>query len=96
MRYDFEWDPEKAEINRRKHKVRFNHAATVFRDPEAISIFDDEHNASEDRWITLGIASIGSLLVVYHTFDQVSENREKIRIFSSRKANKSEQKQYGV
>ena len=96
MQYDFEWDPEKAELNRRKHRVRFAHAATVFRDSEAISIFDDEHSDNEDRWITLGIASTGSLLVVHHTFNQINKNTAKIRIFSSRKANKLEQKQYKV
>ena len=96
MQYTFEWDPEKAEINRKKHKVRFSHAATVFQDPEAISIFDDEHSDSEDRWIMLGIASTGSLLVVHHTFGQINENIVEIRIFSSRKANKPEQKQYKV
>ena len=29
----FEWDPEKAQANRRKHKVSFEEAVTVFYDP---------------------------------------------------------------
>ncbi len=33
LQCNFEWDPKKAEINRKKHKVRFDHAATVFREP---------------------------------------------------------------
>ena len=38
MRYNFEWDPEKAKRNIRKHKVTFERATTIFRDPNAISI----------------------------------------------------------
>lgn len=38
MRYDFEWDPGEAQQNRRKHRVRFEQATTVFRDPKATSI----------------------------------------------------------
>ena len=53
MQYNFEWDPEKAKTNRKKHKVRFEHAATIFKDPKAISIYDNEHSRNEDRWITL-------------------------------------------
>ncbi len=64
--------------------------------PVAISIFDDEHSVAEDRWITLGIASTGIVLVVHHTVEQINENAVNIRIFSSRKANKHEQKHYRV
>lgn len=32
MRYNFEWDPEKARANKRKHKVSFELASTVFRE----------------------------------------------------------------
>ena len=53
MQYNFEWDPEKAKTNRKKHKVRYEHAATIFKDPKAISIYDNEHSRNEDRWITL-------------------------------------------
>jgi uncharacterized DUF497 family protein len=31
--YDFEWDPEKAEMNFRKHGVSFIEAMTAFGDP---------------------------------------------------------------
>jgi len=31
----FDWDPDKAEVNERKHGVRFNEANTVFADPLA-------------------------------------------------------------
>ena len=63
MRYDFEWDPQKAKSNFHKHGVSFEDAATVFQDANALSIFDDEHSIKEERWITLGISSSGRLLV---------------------------------
>jgi uncharacterized DUF497 family protein len=37
----FEWDPEKAEANFRKHGVRFSEAEPVFEDDYAITIPDD-------------------------------------------------------
>ena len=94
MQYNFEWDPEKAKTNWKKHKVRFEQAATVFRDPLAISIYDSKHSDYEDRWITLGIASTGSVLVVHHTFDKIDVSNVNVRIFSSRKSTKIEKQQY--
>jgi len=93
--YNFEWDPIKAHDNRDKHAVTFDEAATVFRDPKALSIFDPEHSDSEDRWITLGISEKGRLLIVIHTFQKQSENAITIRIISSRKAIKKENRTYG-
>ncbi len=94
MRYYFEWDPAKANQNILEHKVRFQRAAEVFKDPHAISIFDDEHSQDEDRWITMGKDNIGILLVVSHTFRKIEEKSCRIRIISSRKATKNERKQY--
>lgn len=95
MEYDFEWDSKKALINKQKHRVTFELAATVFRDPRALTIFDDEHSDDEERWITMGLSSSGGLLVVHHTFRSVKEKHSLIRIFSSRKATKNEIQQYG-
>ena len=55
VNYNFEWDLNKARSNQSKHGVSFEEAATVFRDPKALSIFDDEHSIYEDRWVTIGI-----------------------------------------
>ncbi|MBC8552986.1 MAG: BrnT family toxin [Candidatus Brocadiales bacterium] len=94
MQYNFAWDPEKAINNWKKHKVRFEQAATVFRDPLAVTIYDIKHSDNEDRWITLGIASTGNVLVVNHTFKEVDTTNVNIRIFSSRKSTKLEKQQY--
>ena len=49
----YEWDPVKAERNRRKHGVSFDEASTVFRDPFAISFDDPDHSLDERRFIQL-------------------------------------------
>ena len=62
--FEIEWDPAKAASNRRKHRVSFELAATVFRGPLARSIPDDDRDAFEERWITIGQARGARLLVV--------------------------------
>jgi len=94
MRYYFEWDPKKAKQNITKHRISFEQAATVFKDPYAISIFDEEHSEYEDRWITMGRDYGDNLLVVCHTFQILSKDSCKIRIISCRKATKNERRQY--
>ena len=94
MNYNFEWDPGKARENCKKHGVRFEQATTVFMDPRALSVYDNEHSDKEDRWITLGLSAGGSLLIVHHTFTEINEKNVRIRIFSSRKAGKHEIEQY--
>ena len=95
MNYNFEWDPHKAQRNYRKHGIHFEEAATVFRDPGAVTIFDPDHSEDEDRWITMGISKRGRLLVVCHTFQEEDKGIVSIRIFSSRKATRKESKMYG-
>jgi len=92
--YNFEWDPDKARSNQIKHGVGFEEAATIFKDPRALSIFDDEHSTNEDRWVTMGISNTGKLLTVCHTFQKNDEDIVAIRIFSGRKATKIEIEQY--
>ena len=41
---DFEWNPDKAAENLKKHGVSFSEAASVFADPLAITIFDPDHS----------------------------------------------------
>jgi hypothetical protein len=96
MQYDFEWDPDKARENRSKHGVNFEEAATVFRDPRALTLYDEEHSETEDRWVTMGISSLGRLLVVHHTYHRETDTSATIRIFSSRKTTRREMRQYEV
>ena len=94
MRYYFDWDPNKAKTNLRKHRVSFEQASAIFLDPRMIAVFDSEHSEHEDRWATIGIDKNGILLVVVHTFQQLDVNCCKIRIVSARKAIRKESKQY--
>lgn len=87
----FEWDENKNEINKRKHGVSFEEAATVFGDADGLMISDDEHSDEEDRFILLGFSLTAKLLVVCHCY---RETDTVIRIISARKANRSEERQY--
>lgn len=92
--YDFEWDAAKARTNLRKHGVSFRAATAVFRDPLALTTYDDEHSEHEERWVTLGCAQNGPYLVVVHTVAQVSEAEVHIRIISAREADRQEIQDY--
>ena len=94
MRYTFEWDPIKARENLRKHRISFERAAEIFLDPLAISVLDDEHGDEEVRWVTIGRDRPGDVLVLVHTFSQISLAECKIRVISARKADRRETNQY--
>ncbi len=70
--YEFEWDPAKAKANVNKHGLDFERAAQVFRGPLALTIPDDKHSETEDRWITLGKEAQGQYVLVVHTFEQLT------------------------
>jgi len=86
---NFEWDPDKAKQNRRKHRVSFHEAATVFGDPFSVTYPDPDHSASEQRFITVGMSSAGRVLIVAHL-----DRNEIIRIISARKTTQRERKQH--
>jgi uncharacterized protein len=94
FQYQFEWDPAKARQNARKHRVKFERGATVFLDPNALSLFDEQHSDDEERWTTLGLDHTGTLLVICHTYGEETEISARVRLISARKATKNETKQY--
>ena len=87
----FEWDDNKNEINKKKHKISFEEASTVFYDDAALVIDDPEHSEDEDRFIILGLSKRANLLVVCHCY---RESDTVIRIISARKATKTESQYY--
>ena len=84
---DYEWDPEKARVNQRKHRVRFADAVEVFADPLALTLPSDD--AAEERLVPLGTDALGRILVVVYTW-----RADRIRVISARKATARERMQY--
>lgn len=83
----FEWDDNKAEINKIKHKVSFNVAAKVFDDKNKFEEFDFEHSWEEDRWKVIG--KVDDVLFVVYT-----ERGDTTRLISARKATARERRVY--
>ena len=92
--YHFEWDAVKARSNAAKHGITFRLATTVFRDPLALTIFDEEHSENEERWVMLGRAENGQYLVVIHTVRHTSPSDMTVRIISARVADRDEVRDY--
>ena len=89
MRLNFEWDEQKATINKNKHGVSFEEANTVFGDPLSLTIDDPLHSRSEQRFIIIGRSIRQRTVVVVYV-----ERRNKIRIISARLATSREKKTY--
>ena len=87
----FEWDTIKEKANRRKHGISFDEAQTVFFDEHAIQFFDPDHSDDEDRFIMLGMSFKLRVIVVCHCF---RESETVVRLFSARRAEKSEEREY--
>lgn len=87
----FEWDENKNRINKAKHGVDFETAATVFDDPLLASRVERIVDG-EERWQTIGMAEGLMLLLVAHL--DICGNVTTIRILSARKANNHERKRY--
>ena len=84
-----EWDPEKAASNLVKHGVDFHEAATILADPLSTTFADPAHSGDELRYLTIGSAVSGRILVVAHT-----DRGEAVRLISARAATPSERKFY--
>ena len=83
-----EFDPAKARANLRKHGVSFAHAEQALRDPMAFTI-EGPDSHGEHRLVTLGMDSLGRVLVLIHT-----QRGERTRLISARKASRGEADRY--
>ena len=82
------WDPTKAAENLRQHRVRFEEAGEVLRDPFALTREDPRHE--EQRFVTLGATQTGKLLVVVYVYAGDAD----IRLISAREASRAERSYY--
>jgi len=85
----FEWDKVKARTNLEKHGITFDEASTAFEDPLSLTIPDPLHSENENRFVLIGYAYRGSLIVVVHT-----ERGDSVRIISARHATRKEKKRH--
>jgi len=98
---DFEWDAQKASVNKDKHGVAFEEAVTAFFDERALVIADPHDR--EERFILLGMSSEARILYVVHAERVVHFLRRgehtvppRTRIISARVAHKTEAVQYAL
>jgi uncharacterized DUF497 family protein len=85
----FEWEPEKAKENLRKHGIGFDEAVTCFDDPNGCYL-RNESPSYEDRLILIAMPSRSRLLFVVHA----EVGRDSIRIVSARKASPAQRRIY--
>jgi uncharacterized DUF497 family protein len=88
-RLKFEWDPQKAESNLRKHRISFIEAVDVFNDDLSSTVLDPDYSSSEYRYLTFGRTSAFRYLVVSYT-----ERGDRVRLISARKMTPHERKVY--
>ena len=86
---DFDWDPNKAATNLRKHGISFQEAATVFGDMLSTAFPDSDHSIAESRFVTIGMSQQDRLLVIGHT-----DRGDTIRIINARTATRRERRFY--
>jgi uncharacterized DUF497 family protein len=86
---EFDWDPQKARSNLRKHGVSFEEAASCFDDPRGC-YFRNDAPSYEDRLILIAISKKSRLLFVVHA----EVGRHSVRIVSARKASPSQRRIY--
>jgi uncharacterized DUF497 family protein len=89
MAIQFEWDPQKARQNLKKHGISFEEATTAFGDPWALTIPDPLHSDDEDRQVLIGQSERRRLLIVVHV-----ERGPRLRLISARPPTKRERRDY--
>ncbi len=81
-------DPVKAAANLKKHGVSFADAEGVLHDPLGLTV-EDVDAVGEHRFVTIGLGSVGEVLVVVYT-----ERNGEHRLISARRATRKERKTY--
>lgn len=85
----FEWDPQKAKTNLKKHGVSFEDAKEAIT-CDVVVVLKEDSGSGEERYVYLGMCKKLNVLVVVVAYP----DEEFTRIISARKANKRERKFY--
>lgn len=85
---EYQWDSNKAEINKKKHGIDFADAVGMFEDEWVLTLKEQIIN-NEQRFASIGIDFLGRIIVVVYTY-----RNNEIRIISARNATKNERKIY--
>ena len=85
----YDWNPQKAELNVKKHGISFEEAVTVFDDPFYVDFYDPDHSIDEHRYILIGCSQKEQILLISYT-----ERENIIRLISARKATRQERYLY--
>jgi uncharacterized DUF497 family protein len=84
----FQYDPDKAAANFKKHGVSFADAEGVLQDPLALTT-EDPDAEGERRFVAVGLGNAGELLVIVY-----SERGGDYRLISARRPTRKERKVY--
>ena len=89
MQIQFEWDEDKNRLNKKKHAISFEEAATVFSNFPLEIYIDPYHSENESRYIAVGYSNMERCLLVVHCENQ---SGTEISFISARKATRKESK----
>jgi len=84
----FEWDDAKNERNIQQHGIDFLDVSALFDGP-MLTELDDRMEYGEDRWVSIGMLTTLTAVVVW-----TERDGDTIRLISARKANKYERQRY--
>ena len=84
----FEWDDAKNERNIQQHSIDFLDVPALFDGP-MLTERDGRMDYGEDRWVSIGMLSTVTAVVVW-----TERDGDIIRLISARKANKHERQRY--
>ena len=81
---DYEWDPEKAAQNLRKHGIPLSYVVDVLEDVYALTQ-EDASAQGEQRFVSVGMDGLGRVLTVGYT-----HHGERFRLIFARRATRRE------
>jgi len=84
----FQYDPDKAATNFKKHGISLADAEGVLEDPLAVTV-EDPDAEGEQRFVAIGLGNAGELLVVVY-----AEREGEHRLISARRPTRKERRQY--